>query len=128
MSFYNDCFIFRFQVFSNPEDTKLSSSKDAKVTFTDPDVERIRRNHLNDMENILPFVIIGLFYVGINPSPTQALWHFRIFFFSRIFHTIAYQVIKEIDLIYYSYPICIYNFSCHYPNHRDLLDLLSAMV
>ncbi len=72
----------------------MGKSKDAKVTLADPDVERIRRNHLNDIENILPFVVIGLFYVGIDPSPVLALWHFRIFFFSRIFHTIAYQVIK----------------------------------
>jgi uncharacterized MAPEG superfamily protein len=86
-------FIF-FQAFANPEDISLGSNKDAKVTLADPDVERIRRNHLNDMENILPFVAIGLFYVAINPNPVVALWHFRVFFFSRIFHTIAYQVIK----------------------------------
>ena len=83
-----------FQAFANPEDIQLSLDKQAKVTFADPDVERVRRNHLNDIENIVPFVIIGLLYVSINPSPTAALWHFRTFFFSRIFHTIAYQVRK----------------------------------
>jgi hypothetical protein len=81
-----------FQVFANPEDVTLTRNREAKVTLSDPIVERIRRNHLNDIENIIPFVIIGWFYVCINPSSTMALWHFRTFFFSRIFHTIAYQV------------------------------------
>ncbi|CAF2976898.1 unnamed protein product [Rotaria socialis] len=83
---------FAKNVFSNPEDIPLGNKNQAKVTFTDPDVERVRRNHLNDIENILPFVVIGMFYVATNPNAMLALWHFRIFFFSRIFHTIAYQL------------------------------------
>ncbi|CAF0932787.1 unnamed protein product [Rotaria sp. Silwood1] len=55
-------------------------------------VERARNNHLNDLENIIPFVLIGLFYVGTRPKFDYALWHFRIFFLSRILYTIAYQV------------------------------------
>lgn len=56
-------------------------------------VERARNNHLNDLENIIPFVLIGLFYVGTRPKFDCALWHFRIFFLSRILYTIAYQVV-----------------------------------
>ena len=82
-----------FQAFANPEDVGIGSNKQAKVTLSDPDVERVRRNHLNDIENILPFVIIGCLYVSTNPTAIVALWHFRVFFFSRIFHTIAYQVL-----------------------------------
>jgi len=55
-------------------------------------VERARNNHLNDLENIIPFVLIGLFYVGTRPKFDRALWHFQIFLISRILHTIAYQV------------------------------------
>jgi hypothetical protein len=55
-------------------------------------VERARNNHLNDLENIIPFVLVGLFYVGTRPKFDCALWHFRIFLLSRILHTIAYQV------------------------------------
>ncbi|CAF2050619.1 unnamed protein product [Rotaria magnacalcarata] len=83
---------FAKNAFANPEDIPLGNKNQAKVTFTDPDVERVRRNHLNDIENILPFVVIGMLYVATNPNAMVALWHFRIFFFSRIFHTIAYQV------------------------------------
>lgn len=55
-------------------------------------VDRARNNHLNDLENILPFVLVGLFYVGTRPKFDCALWHFRIFLLSRLLHTIAYQV------------------------------------
>ncbi|CAF0874347.1 unnamed protein product [Didymodactylos carnosus] len=78
--------------FANPEDTLgLFGTPKGQLTLADPDVERVRRNHLNDIENIIPFVLIGIFYVAINPNPYVALWHFRVFFLSRIIHTIAYQ-------------------------------------
>jgi hypothetical protein len=36
------------QDFTNPEDSKyFGKKKDDKVTFSDPDVERVRRYHLN---------------------------------------------------------------------------------
>ena len=50
------------------------------------------RNHLNDIENIIPFVLIGFFYVHTNPSTAAALWHFRLFTASRFLHTLMYQV------------------------------------
>jgi hypothetical protein len=55
-------------------------------------VERARNNHLNDVENILPFILVGLFYVGTRPKFDCAIWHFRIFLLSRILYSIAYQV------------------------------------
>ncbi|XP_023931514.1 microsomal glutathione S-transferase 1, partial [Lingula anatina] len=81
-----------FKVYANPEDLKLSEKKDLKTNLNDPDVERVRRNHLNDIENIIPFVLLGTFYVLIKPNPWVALMHFRAFAGARIFHTIAYQL------------------------------------
>lgn len=78
-------------VYANPEDLTLARNQSSVVT-TDPDVERVRRNHLNDIENIVPFVLVGFFYVGTNPDRDVALWHFRIFFISRLVHTICYQM------------------------------------
>jgi len=46
---------------------------------------------LNDLENIPSFLFLGLLYVLTNPTPSTAIWHFRIFFASRLVHTIAYQ-------------------------------------
>ena len=70
----------------------MAKNKSAVVVLNDPDVERVRRNHLNDIENIVPFVLVGLLYVGTNPDRDTALWHFRIFFVSRVLHTLTYQV------------------------------------
>ncbi|XP_023274546.1 microsomal glutathione S-transferase 1-like [Seriola lalandi dorsalis] len=79
------------KVFANLEDTKLvSSAEDKKLVRTDPDVERVRRCHQNDLENIIPFVVVGLLYALTEPELSTALLHFRIFAGSRIFHTIAY--------------------------------------
>ncbi|XP_034434724.1 microsomal glutathione S-transferase 1-like [Hippoglossus hippoglossus] len=79
------------KVFANLEDTKLGSSAiDKKLVRTDPDVERVRRCHLNDLENIVPFVVIGLLYALTAPELSAALLHFRIFAGARIFHTVAY--------------------------------------
>jgi uncharacterized MAPEG superfamily protein len=50
------------------------------------------RNHLNDLENIPAFLLLGFIYILTNPAPGVAIWHFRIYAFTRILHTIAYQV------------------------------------
>nr|XP_046235462.1 microsomal glutathione S-transferase 1-like [Scatophagus argus]XP_046235463.1 microsomal glutathione S-transferase 1-like [Scatophagus argus]XP_046235464.1 microsomal glutathione S-transferase 1-like [Scatophagus argus]XP_046235465.1 microsomal glutathione S-transferase 1-like [Scatophagus argus]XP_046235466.1 microsomal glutathione S-transferase 1-like [Scatophagus argus] len=77
--------------FSNEEDVgKKSSEEKKKLLRTDPDVERVRRCHQNDLENIIPFVVIGLLYALTGPELSAALLHFRLFTGSRICHTIAY--------------------------------------
>jgi len=77
-------------VFANPEDAKAFGAK--KTILDNDSVERVRRNHLNDLENIPAFLFLGLLYVAIQPNPSTALWHFRAFVISRILHTLAYQV------------------------------------
>jgi len=88
MSFLTAAKRIKNGIFANPEDAKMYK----KVVVTDEAVERVRRNHLNDLENIPIFLILALFYVTINPSPSTALWHFRIFTASRIIHTLSYQL------------------------------------
>lgn len=82
------------KVFVNPEDARAHGAKDEdtrkKYLRTDPDVERVRRCHQNDLENIVPFVGIGLMYALTGPELSTALLHFRIFAGARIFHSIAY--------------------------------------
>lgn len=48
------------------------------------------RCHQNDLENIIPFVVIGLLYALTGPELSTALLHFRLFVGSRFVHTIAY--------------------------------------
>lgn len=87
-------FRMKRQAFSNPEDAAMQVGVDEeakkKMLKTDPDVERVRRCHQNDLENIVPFIGIGLLYALTGPDLTTALLHFRIFVGSRIVHSIAY--------------------------------------
>jgi len=80
-------------VFANPEDVKgFSPGKDKRPILDNSSVERVRRNHLNDLENIPAFLFLALLYVSTEPSPWAALMHFRVFAFSRVLHTVVYQL------------------------------------
>uniref|UniRef100_A0A2A4JUD2 Microsomal glutathione S-transferase 1 n=1 Tax=Heliothis virescens TaxID=7102 RepID=A0A2A4JUD2_HELVI len=79
------------RVFANPEDTK--TLKGSKVKFDDPVIERIRRAHLNDLENIPAFWVLGAFYVTTGPVVAWATLLFRVYTLGRILHTIVYAVV-----------------------------------
>ncbi|KAM9426572.1 microsomal glutathione S-transferase 1-like [Pholidichthys leucotaenia] len=84
---------FRFTrgSFANEEDVARKPVEERKkLLVTHPDVERARRCHQNDLENIIPFVGIGLLYALTGPELATALLHYRLFVGARIFHTIAY--------------------------------------
>lgn len=83
---------YRFQkkIFANKEDTKFVPK--GKVTYDDPDIERVRRCHLNDLENCLPWFIITYIYLGTGPSTWLASNLIRGFVLSRIGHTLSYAV------------------------------------
>uniref|UniRef100_H3AN96 Prostaglandin E synthase n=2 Tax=Latimeria chalumnae TaxID=7897 RepID=H3AN96_LATCH len=74
--------------FANPEDAMRHGG--LKHCREDPDVERCRRLHRNDMECIFPFLFLGVLYCMLDPSPSIAKVHFRIFFLARLLHTVAY--------------------------------------
>ncbi|KAA0720917.1 Microsomal glutathione S-transferase 1 [Triplophysa tibetana] len=82
------------KVFANLEDTNLVKTTEdrRKCVRVDPDVERVRRCHQNDLENIIPFVVIGLLYALTGPDLYTALLHFRVFVGSRFIHTVSYLV------------------------------------
>ena len=83
-------------MFQNPEDTKISSG--STVNFQDSDVERVRRAHLNDMENIYLYFIVAGLYMFTNPTKFAATTCFKIFTGARYVHTVAYlaQVINYV--------------------------------
>ncbi|CAG0919618.1 unnamed protein product [Notodromas monacha] len=82
---------FAKAVFSNAEDARVHPK--GKVSLVDPDVERVRRAHLNDLENIPFFVLIGWFYLMTNPSLVIAKNMFRLFTVCRYLHTFVYAVV-----------------------------------
>jgi glutathione S-transferase len=53
-------------------------------------VERIRRIHQNDQENLLPFLAIGWLYVLTSPDPAIAKAMFYGYLVSRLLHFAAY--------------------------------------
>ena len=67
----------------------------ARVTYDDEDVERVRRSHLNDLENILPWVAITYIYLGTGPSNFLAAMLIRGFVLSRIGHTLSYAIFPK---------------------------------
>uniref|UniRef100_W8B7H8 Microsomal glutathione S-transferase 1 n=1 Tax=Ceratitis capitata TaxID=7213 RepID=W8B7H8_CERCA len=89
MSLLTGLMRFRTQAFINPEDIL---DKRIQVKYNEPDVERVRRAHRNDLENIPPFLVIGFLYVLINPNPKLAINLFRAVGISRVVHTIVYAV------------------------------------
>ena len=76
------------QSFVNPEDAQRQGV--APATSENKDVERVQRAHRNDVENLLPFLGLGIFYCASRPDPVVALWHFRAFALGRFIHSIAY--------------------------------------
>lgn len=85
-------FRFKQKAFSNQEDLWLAKNAEEKKKMlrADPEVERVRRCHQNDLENIIPFIVIGLLYALSGPDLATAVLHFRVFVVSRICHTVSY--------------------------------------
>lgn len=75
-------------MFANPEDAV--TDKKSKVSYVNERVERVRRCHQNDIENIAPFFILGALYVTTNPAYGFALNLFRTFTAARFIHTFVY--------------------------------------
>ena len=70
----------------NPEDAKLFGIE----TGEGPLVERVRRAHLNSLENELPFMVIGLLYFFVGSTQMGMMAYAYTFLFARIAHTVFY--------------------------------------
>ncbi|KAK9504948.1 hypothetical protein O3M35_009114 [Rhynocoris fuscipes] len=79
------------RIFITEEDTKLL--RGSKVKYDDPDIERVRRAHLNDLENIPMFFAIALAYILTDPNAWLAINLMRAFTFARYAHTLVYAVV-----------------------------------
>jgi len=96
-------------VYSNPEDEALfprwmralgliksrPKEKDDKPRTersSDSTVERLRRAHLNAIENVVPFLTIGFLY-ALSGLP-HATTHFYVFTIARFLHSFFYAVMQ----------------------------------
>ncbi len=79
--------------FRSPEDTRrslLNPNPNPEQTARNEYVERIRRIHQNDLENIPAFLAAGLVFVTTNPSIAIANLLFYGYVVSRLAHFVAY--------------------------------------
>jgi len=84
---YTSTLRLRRKIFATPEDYAL---RGAPVRTRDEDIERARRAHRNDLENVLPFFVVGFVYVLTRPSFTAAAIYFWGYLIARILHSIFY--------------------------------------
>jgi glutathione S-transferase len=77
------------KAFANEEDASMLK---VDVRLNDPDVERVRRAHLNDLENIPMFFAVGALYLTTEPSEELAINLFRAYAAGRVLHTLVYAV------------------------------------
>lgn len=85
---YTSSIRIRRGVFISPEDYVLQGVEPGAAA--DPEVERARRIHQNDLENGLPFALVGLVYALTGPSAAGTWICFGVFPIARILHTIFY--------------------------------------
>ncbi|GAB0094413.1 Glutathione transferase [Sergentomyia squamirostris] len=83
-------FRIKNKAFSSPEDLMFGGKKAKAPKYDDPSVERVRRAHRNDLENVLPFIIASFFYTLTNPTPFLAVNLVRVGALCRIAHTAVY--------------------------------------
>lgn len=84
--------------FVSPEDAKasLANPKPRQGQLdVDDRVDRSRRIHRNDLENIPAFLAIGLLFVLIDPPVAAAQWLMYGFVGARLAHTIAYSTAQS---------------------------------
>ena len=74
----------------NVEDLSVNPKGAVTVEVEHPDVQRIKRAHLNAMENAIPFFAAGFLYTQTSPSPKVASGLFFTFVGVRLFHAIFY--------------------------------------
>ncbi len=78
----------------NAEDVKVNSGA-VVVEVEHPDVQRIKRAHLNALENAVPFFVIGFLYTQTAPGLTFARALFLSFVAIRTLHALFYLNAKQ---------------------------------
>ena len=86
--------------YRSPEDLKktpLNPSPDPSQLGPNEPVDRIRRIHLNDLENVPFFLVAGFLFVFTEPSLLVAQVLFYTYVVSRLLHFAAYFTARTHD-------------------------------
>lgn len=60
------------------------------VVNDDPGPGRLFRAHRNTLENLVPFLVLGMVYLAVGANSTIGIVYFAGFLLSRLAHTYAY--------------------------------------
>jgi uncharacterized MAPEG superfamily protein len=88
LAVYTSSLRMRKGIFASPEDYSFQGKPPS--LRNDAEIERARRAHRNDLENVLPFLAVGPLYVLSGPSAAGAWICFVGFTAARILHTLFY--------------------------------------
>jgi glutathione S-transferase len=87
--------------FRSPEDlrkTPLNPSPDPRQLEPNERVDRIRRIHLNDLENLPFFLVAGFLFILTGPPLVLAQWLLYGYVVSRFLHFLAYFTAQTHDM------------------------------
>jgi glutathione S-transferase len=87
--------------FRSPEDlrkTPLNPSPDPAQLAPNESVDRIRRIHQNDLENLPFFLVAGFLFIATAPPLALAQWLLYGYVVSRFLHFIAYFTAQTHDM------------------------------
>jgi glutathione S-transferase len=87
--------------FRSPEDlrkTPLNPNPDPAQIAPNESVERIRRIHQNDLENLPFFLVAGFLFIATAPPLALAQWLLYGYVVSRFLHFIAYFTAQTHDM------------------------------
>jgi uncharacterized MAPEG superfamily protein len=88
VGWYTSFLRIRKGVYATSEDYALQGLIPA--SGPDEEIERARRAHRNDLENILPYFGVGLLYALSSPSVTAARVYFIGYLVARVLHSVCY--------------------------------------
>jgi uncharacterized MAPEG superfamily protein len=90
LAFYTGKVRTRAKAVVNPEDVRVYLGA-AVVEVERPEVQRVKRAHVNLIENAVPFFIVGLLYAMSEPRLLLAATLDGVFVTSRVVHALAYS-------------------------------------
>jgi uncharacterized MAPEG superfamily protein len=85
---YTTILRLRRKHYATPEDYAFWSA--APRPSVDEDIERVRRAHLNDLENVLPFLVAAFLFALTGPGPLATRIYLWGFLTARVLHSIFY--------------------------------------
>ena len=73
----------------NPEDVRVYAGASV-VEIEHPDVQRVKRAHMNLLENSVPFFVVGFLFAITEPGLLVASVLYGLFVSARVLHAVVY--------------------------------------